>query len=210
MLLSVSFYDDDTGAPVNLAYITALSNPNGFTGNSWTITDGAISTTSATQFTIPGYPVGNQLSALSLVVGTGLAIAAGDPITITDTPTGKNTVVGYVTNYNSNTGALVVQVGFTFQFEIRRIGHRDQPGTGFGIGFDFGVLDETGPLLTASLGNGIFITDLGFILITIPEAQFKKLGASRTYSAALTCTDSVNTRQIFVAELPVLRGGVTN
>jgi hypothetical protein len=207
LLLTISLNDDDTGLPINLAGIT-LVNPNGFTGSSWKVTDGSIITSSTTPLTIPGYPIGSQLSTLSLTVGTNLGIKPGDPITIADN-TGLNTMTGYVVSYAS-TGALICQIGLTFQFEIRR-GRPGDAGTGYVTWYDFGVQNDQGPLLAAALGTGITITDVGFIQILLPEAQFKTLShGPTTYAAALTMTDSVNTRQIFLAQLPVFSGGVTN
>jgi hypothetical protein len=215
LLLSLSLFDDDTGQPIKLDGCTT-ANGLPFTASAWTVTDGTIVTTSATQLTIPVFPIGSQVSALALTVGTGLAINAGDPVTIKDTATGLNSMTGYVVSYASATGALVCQVGLTFQFEIRRGGPRNYGG-GFVPWFDFGTPDDLGPLISASLGNGITVIDVGYVQIFIPEAQFKTLGSGTfsgsttgTLNAAMTMTDSVSTRQIFLAELPVLYGGVTN
>ena len=221
-LFTMSFFDDDLNQPINLSGITlAPANANGYTGNSWTVTDGSIVTTSATSITIPGFPVGNQLTALSLTVGTNLAIAQGDPIKIVDTATGLNQMLGYVTSYSANTGALIAQIGVTFQFEIRRGGPRQTNTTGYVDFYDFGTPDDLGPLLKASLGSGISIIDVGFIQVLIPEATFRTLGSSPggpsqpsggsgTFTVGMTMTDSVNTRQVLIGNLPVLYGGVTN
>jgi hypothetical protein len=205
LLLGLS--DDDTGQAINLAGIT-LQNPNGFTGSTWTVKDGSIVTSSNTTITIPPYPIGNQLSTLALTVGTGLGILPGDAVTILD-PSGLNTMTGTVTSYVSATGALVCQIGMTYQFEIRGRGPRDLT-SGFTPWFDVGVENDEGPLLSASLGNGIMVVDVSFIQILIREAQFKTLSAARSYLASLTLTDGVNTRQVFIGQLPVLWGGVTN
>jgi hypothetical protein len=178
-----------------------------FTASSWNVTVGGIGTTSSTTLTIPAYPIGNQLLAVMLTVGIGLAIIPGAPITIAD-GTGLNTMSGYVTSYVSSTGVLVCQIGVSFQFEIRR-GKPNESGVGYVTWYDFGVQSDVGPLLSASLSSGIFITGLGQILITIPEAQFKQLNGDGTYVAALTYTDTVNTRQAFLAQLPIIQGGVT-
>lgn len=207
-LLTVSVFDDDTGAAVNLSGTTlAPANPNGFTGNNWTVTDGGILTNSTTQITIPSFPVGNQLSALSLTVGQNLGILAGDPIVIAD-PTGLNTMSGYVSSYAASTGALVCQIGLTFQFEIRSIG-RHHHSDGFSPFFDIGIAPDAAPILSASLGNGVSIIDLGFLQILLPEAQTRRL-RNKTYSASMTATDSVSTRQLFIGRLPEQYGGVTN
>jgi hypothetical protein len=206
LLISVSIFDDDTGNPVDLDGCTTASG-NAFTAAAWTVTDGTISTTSATSFTIPALPIGNQLSALNIVVGAGLGILQGDPIKIADTLTGLNFVLGTVTSYTPTNGQLVVQVGNTFQFEIRKGAPRND-GSGYLPWYDFGTPDQEGPLLSASLGNGVMITDLGYLQILIPESKFRQLNPT-TYSAALTIFDGVNTRQVFLANLPVLYGNVT-
>jgi hypothetical protein len=204
-LQTVAVFDDDLGTAV-LMDGTAVPGGQAFTASAWTVTDGAIVTTSATQITIPVYPIGNQLSALALTVGLNLAILPGDLVTIADTVTGKNTMRGYVTSYVPATGALVVQIGYTFDFEIRRRAAR-YDGSGYIPWYDFGVPDEYGPLISASLGNGILITDVGVLQILIPVSTFQRLRGG-TYSAAMICSDGVNTRQLFVGQLPVQWGGV--
>jgi hypothetical protein len=207
-LLPVAANDDMTGEPLNFAYITTATPGAAFTASSWNVTVGGIGTTSSSTLTIPAYPIGNQLLAFTLNVPGGLGIQPGMPITIADL-SGLNTMSGYVTSYNFVSGALVCQIGCSFQFEIRR-GKPNESGVGYVTWYDFGVQSDVGPLLSASLGNGIFITGLGNIQITIPESQFKQLNGDGTYVAALTFTDTVNTRQIFLAPLPVIQGGVTN
>jgi len=219
LLIPFAIWDDDLAVPINLHRTTlAPANLNGFTGNAWTVKDGAILTASTTSITIPALPMGNQISALALTVGTNLGILPGDPISIADTPTGLNSMLGYVTSYSPQTGALVCQIGLTFQFEIRRRGPLGNL-SGYVPFYDIGTPSDSGPLLSASLGNGILITDMGTIQIRIPEAQFRTLGnpgatqpsnSTGTYMAGLTCFDGADTRQLMIAELPVLYGGVTN
>lgn len=204
---TVGIYDDDTFQPINLHGITT-ANGQAFSGSSWTVTDGAIVTSSLTPITFPAFPIGNQLSALALTVGLGLAIKAGDPIVIQDQPTGLNFVRGFVTSYSAANGALVVQIGWTFQLEIRKLPPHWQPGLDYSAFYDFGIAMDQ-PVLNASLGNGITIIDVGIIQLFFPEATFKTL-FSGTYGMFLTMTDSVNTRQLFIGRLPVLWGGVTN
>jgi hypothetical protein len=79
-------------------------------------------------------------------------------------------MTGYVLTYVSTTGALVVQIGMTFEFEIRK-----QPRSGplsYGFGYSsypaLGTYDEATPEITASLANYISITDVGYLLINIP------------------------------------------
>jgi len=203
LLLPVSLVDDDLNTPINLSGTVGSG-----TFADWSVAAGAIATTSATTITIPAFPIGNQLSALTLTVGAGLAIMPGDPVTISDAATGKNTMAGYVTGYTVATGALVVQIGVTFQFEIRKGGPK-HAGSGYASWCEFGAADNIGPLLSASLGNGIFITDLGTIQIAVPERLVRRLDGG-TYLCGLTMTDSVNTRQLLIASLPIVRGGVTH
>lgn len=208
LILSMGIYDDDTFEPIDLVRASTATG-QAFTSNAWTVKDGAIVTTSATQLTIPAFPVNAQLSALALTVAPGLAIQGGDPITIADTATGKNTMSGYVLSYAIATGALVVQIGFTFQFEIRKVGPNWQPGAvGYTAWFDVGVSNQQ-PVIIGSLANYISIIDVGMLQIDIPESKMRALTAD-TYGCALTLTDSVSTRQIFLATLPILWGGVTN
>jgi hypothetical protein len=207
-LLTVSIFDDDTGDAIALSG-TSLAVPGDFTSAAWTVVDGAIVTTSTTSITIPDFPIGGQLAALALNVGIGLGILGGDPITIFDTLTGKNTMTGYVSSYVPSTGALVVQIGMTFQFEIRSQ-RRHGNSSGYSQLYDIGVApgESDGPILSASLGNGIAITDIGFLQIRIPEIQVRRM-RSKTYLASLTMTDSIDTRQVFIAKLPEQYGGVT-
>jgi len=214
LLLMISLFDDDTAQPIKLDGCTTF-NALPFTGAAWTVTDGAIVTASTTPLTIPVFPIGNQVSTLSLTIAKNLSINVGDPVTVKDTASGLNSMTGYVVSYAAATGALVCQIGLTYQFEIRRGGPRNYGG-GFVPWFDFGTPDDLGPLLSASLGNGITIIDVGMLQLLIPEATFKTLGSGTfsgtttgTLNAALTMTDSVNTRQVFLVQLPVLYGGVT-
>jgi hypothetical protein len=220
-LLTLALFDDDTLLPIDVSGITLANTGASFTASAWTVTDGAIITTSATAFTIPMFPVigANSLTALALTVGLNLAINPGDPIKITDTATGTNILIGYVTSYTPSSGALVVQVGWTFQFEIRSGGMRNQ-GNGYDVWWDWGVPDDLGPLLTASFSNGYFsLISNNVMQILIPEAIVKTLGgtsvfgnnnAPGTFKAALTGTDSINTRQFLIGTQAFYYGGVTN
>jgi hypothetical protein len=220
-LLTLSVFDDDTLLPVDMTGITLASTGSSFTAAAWTVTDGAIVTTSSASITIPTLPVtgANNLTALSLTVGTGLAIKQGDPIQIADTATGKNILNGYVVSYAATTGTLVVQIGWTFQFEIRRGGFRNV-GDGYQTWWDWGVPDDLGPLLSANFSNGyLSLVSNNIVQILIPEIVFKTLGGTSlfgtdsqpgTFRAAMTGTDSVNTRQFLSASQPIYHGGVTN
>jgi hypothetical protein len=128
-------------------------------------------------------------------------------------------MTGFITGYTAATGVLVCQIGWSFQFEIR-IAPPISGSMGYVPWYDLGVYPDYGPLISASLGNGISLIDVGYIQILIPEAQFKTLGNigvanqptdwGGTFRANLTMTNTQDTRQVFMAKLPVMSGGVTN
>jgi hypothetical protein len=204
-LLAVN--DDDTGDPINLTGIQMLANPNGFTGSNWTVTDGTIVTSSVTPFTVPGYPINDQLTAVALAVGLGLSILPGDAVTIADAG-GAATMIGYVTSYTPANGALVAQCGLMFQFEIRAEHPRHQLNTDYSSWYDFGFGPGNAPLISAALGTGLTIVDVGMLQINIPEITLRQLH-HRSYMAGLTATDGISTRQLLIARLPIQYGGVT-
>jgi hypothetical protein len=69
---------------------------------------------------------------------------------------------------------------------------------------------EAYPILTASLGNGIAILDVGYFQVVFPETKMRTLKAG-TYRVGCVASDGSDqgTRQLFVAQLPVIDGGVT-
>jgi len=212
-----SVFDDQTNQLINLTGTILASTASPFTSNAWTVVDGQIATSSSTPLTIPVPPIGAQLQAVTLTVDPNLGILPGDPIQIMDTATNNNQMLGYVTSYTAGTGTLVCQIGVSFQFEIRG----DSAGTysGYSANYDFGLPNDQGAILRATLGNGIMITDMGYFTISIPELQFRGIldipfnsqsnTVSRTLMASLTMTDSVSTRQLYIGRLPILFGGVT-
>ena len=207
LLLTVALFDDDTGDAIDLSGRT-LAAPGNFTGNAWTVTDGAIVTNSVSPLTIPDYPIGGELLAVALTVGVNLGILPNHPVTIAD-PTGKNTMTGYVQSYVPATGTLVVQIGFSYQFEIRRTGRHhgfdDDYAPFSGFNFD----DNGGAVISAALGSGLTLIDVGTLQILIPELSMRKLH-HHTYRASLTLADGApNTRQAFRARLPIVSGGVS-
>lgn len=206
LLQTIQIFDDDTGDPIKLDGCTTASGQP-FTGAAWTVRDGAIVTTSSTVMTIPVFPIVTaSLGALQLNVGVNLSIVAGDPITIADTPTGTNTMTGYVISYDPGTGTLVCQIGMVFRFEIRRLGPRSNvTGDAYVPWYDFGVQGEEFPLIVASLGQGISIVDIGVVQVRVPAAMFQRLRGG-TYSAAIAFSDSVDTRQVYIGSLPVIPG----
>jgi hypothetical protein len=205
---TVSVYDDDTGEPVNLSGITFLQNQNGFTGANWQITDGTLVAFSTTSFTVPGYPIQNQLLAVTLTVQSGLDILAADPITITDI-NGNATMVGYVTSYAANTGVLIAQIGLNFQFDISCPDRQRDQNCDYSqwYGWGGGAPHGEPAILSASLQGGLSMIDAGFLLVNIPAAILRQLRL-QTYLTAMIVSDSVNTRQVFLGELPILSGGI--
>ena len=208
LLLTVSLFDDDTGQPIKLDGCNTF-NTQPFTGSAWTVTDGAIVTSSTTPLTVPVFPLFSaSLLAMALTVAPSLAINPGDPIVIADTPTGLNTFTGYVTSYSFSTGILVVQIGMSFLFEIRRLVQSTYNNSGYETWYDFGVPDGCAPLLKATNGRGISIIDIGVIQILFPASMTQQLRGG-TYQTGLMMTDGVNTRQLFIGPLPVFQGSVS-
>lgn len=116
--------------------------------------------------------------------------------------------------FDDDTGQPIdmVALGWTFQFEIRRASPRNA-GSGYIDWYDFGTPDNCGPLISATLnapaGSGtIIIDDVGYMHVWIPESVMKSIGPG-TYQIGMTAFDGTNTKQLFIARLPVLAGGVT-
>jgi hypothetical protein len=207
LLRTVSLFDDLTGQPIDISGRT-LQFPGDFTSSSWKVVDnGAINTTSASTITVKDYPFGNQMQAIPLTVGLNLGILPGDPVTISDALTGLNTLTGYVTSYAPATGAMVVQIGAAFDFEMRA--HRDHNGDGYGPSWGVGSDGGVGPIIRAQLGSGITVIGTGVIQILIPAAQMFQLHRARTYNVALGMYLGPDTRQIFLGKQPVLYGGLS-
>ena len=205
LLLTVSLFDDDTGQPIKLDGCTTV-NTQPFTGSAWTVTDGAIVTTSTTPLTVPVFPLFSaSLLNMVLTVGINLSIVGGDPIVIADTATGLNTMSGYVISYSPSTGILVVQIGMAFLFEIRR--HRNHNFDGYSPWLEVGIAD-VGPILKATNGAGISIIDIGIIQVLIPASRMQQLHGG-TYQVGMIFSDGVNTRQISIGTLPVFQGVVS-
>jgi len=208
LLRTVSLFDDDTLEALDVSGRT-LAAPGDFTAAAWTVTSGTIVTASVTQLTIKDYPFGNEMQALALVVGLGLAILPGDPVTIADTATGLNTMTGYVTSYASATGAMVCQIGSAFAFEIRGTYGSNGYDGGFGRqSSQIGEYCDTGPIIAAQLGNGLTVIDIGIVEIRIPQSLMTKL-SHKTYGASMGMFDGADTRQLFIGKLPVLSGGLS-
>lgn len=206
-LRTVSLFDDDTGEALDVSGRT-LAAPGDFTAAAWTVTSGVVVTASVTPLTIKDYPFGNEMQALALTVGLGLAIAAGDPVTIADTATGLNTMTGYVTSYAPATGKMVCQIGSAFAFEIRGP-YPNSYDSGFGVqSSQIGEYCDAGPIISAQLGNMLTVIDIGIVEIRIPQTEMTKL-RHKTYGASMGMFDGADTRQLFVGKLPILSGGLS-
>lgn len=206
LLQTIELFDDDTGDPIKLDGCTTASGL-AYVGSQWTVTDGAIVTTSNTALAIPVFPITSAgQSALALTVGPQLNILAGDPITIADTPTRQNYMTGYVLSYDPNTGKMICQIGMIFRFEIRRLPpYARVTGDAYVPWYDLGTQGEDTALIAATLGNGISIVDLGTLQVRIPGLIFQQLQGG-TYSAALALSDGFDTRQVYIGQLPVIPG----
>ena len=210
---TVSLFDDDTGEAIDVSGRT-LAAPGDFTAANWVVTCGAVMTASVSQLTVKDYPIGNEMQALALTVGAGLAIAARSPVTIADAATGKNTMTGYVQSYAPSTGKMVVQIGYSFLLEIRTA-PQGGAGDGYGSSSFIGSDDLGVPILQASLGNGITVVDIGRLLVNIAANPAATLNTAklrhRTYNVGMTMFDGdADTRQIFVGRLPILNGYVSS
>lgn len=218
-LLTLSIFDDDTLNPIDLSGITLANTGTSFTSGSWTVVAGGIATNSSTSITIPTFPVTgtNNLIALGLTVGAGLAITPGQPVLIKDTLTGANSLNGFVQSYVSSTGMMIVQIGWAFQFEIRRGGARNV-GDGYQTWWDWGIPDDLGPLLQANFSNGyLSLISNNIVQILIPAVIVQTISGTSvfgsdqqpgTFKAAMIGSDSVNTRQFLTANQPFYFGGV--
>jgi hypothetical protein len=248
LLLTVALFDDDTGDALDFSGC-ARGQPGDFSSNLWQVTTGNYVSISTTALTIPDYPIGSELKAVTLTIAPNLPILPGETITIANLPAGTsvvgpmgpppnpyivesgatpyitedsqifppvtsagavgpNSMTGYVTSYTPATGAVVCQIGSTFQFELRQIKPTQSNRDGYSIWYDFGVYPDYGPLITLSLGSGLTMIGTGILQIRVPELTFRRL-THHSYRLGLTMTDSYDVRQVFVAQLPVQRGGVT-
>ena len=122
---------------------------------------------------------------------------------------GPNSMTGYIVSYAPQTGALVCQIGNTYQCEIRRLKREHNFDYAYTSSWDFyGGGGDDGPIITVALGAGLTLVDVGVLQIRVPELTFRKL-RHRTYGLSLTMTDSYDTRQVFIARLPLQSGGVS-
>lgn len=121
--------------------------------------------------------------------------------------TNRESFAPFIGIYDDADGSPVNLSGLTFQLEIRNSGL----GSGQFSGAPYFSDVPGAPLLTASLGNGITVVDIGVFQVVFSEIQMRGLRPG-TYSIACTVADgsAAGTRQLFIGRLPVLDGGVTN
>lgn len=207
LTLTLRFKDVDTSEFVNISGITGLPQTIGH----WVVRAGQnVITDTVSNITVPQFPYSTDMLAVAFVVPPGLAINAGSALSLTSLD-GATVLVGYVVSYNSMTGAVVGQIGMSFQFEIRvkfstrdfYDGYSSFPNAGIGTaGFP-------APLITASLGDGkIKYVENTVVQVQIPETDMRKLWLD-TFDCAMTMTDTQTQVQLFVGDLPVIGGGVS-
>ena len=110
---------------------------------------------------------------------------------------------------DTNDPVDMTALGWTFQFEIRRLPPYGSGAQWVGPWYD---TDLPAPLITLALGTGpdaVNVVDVGQGLIWVSETNMRKLH-HRTYRAALVGNDGTRAFQIFNATLPIDFGGVTN
>jgi hypothetical protein len=198
--------DYPIGAQLQSVALTVLPNMNFFPGDPVTIANLPGGAVVVGPIGPPPIPLLGEDGITYLVTeNSASTLTTGPPSAI---PVGPNTMTGYITSYAPATGALVCQIGSTFQFEIRPVKRGNDFDYGYSASWDFSGTYDDHPLITASLGNGLTMAGQGVLQVRIPELTFRKL-RHRTYAASLTMTDSYDTRQVFVARLPTQYGGVS-
>lgn len=195
----VKISDDQTGDPINL------------TNTSGQGTFGAWSVQIAE--TLSGVSIITATSTASLTIGNGtfddviaadLNIQPGQYVTYIAQASTTNWMQGQVNTYDSTTGAVnftIATVGI--ELEIRR-------AEGHGTNYMLGPYDWGAPILTASIGNGISIVDIGTFQIYFSETDFRSLSSGmHSIAATLASADGIDVVQLFLGRLPILSGRVT-
>jgi hypothetical protein len=204
----IGIYDSDLGTPIN------LTNTNG-TGlfSPWTV---------QTSATLYGSPIVTSASPTPLIIGNGvfndvipvgLAIVPGQYVTYTAQNALTNFMTGVVNSYNAATGAIQFTiVTVSIQLEIRRRkSNGGMWGDAYGPPGEIGGYDHSGPILKASIGNGITIVGVGIIQIYFSETSFRRLShGEHSVAATVASSDGIDVRQLFLGLLPVFDGNVSN
>lgn len=112
--------------------------------------------------------------------------------------------------FDDDTNDLIdmTALGWTFQFEIRRLPPHGSPGF-VGPYYDTSL---PAPLIVLALGTGVDavnVVDVGQGLIWASETNMRKL-RHRTYRVALFANDGTRQFAVFRGTLPIDCGGVTN
>lgn len=205
----IGVYDDATGDPINLTNTAGQG-----TFANWAVQIAAtlygaalLSTISQSSLTI-----GN--GTFAAVVPTGLAITPGQFVTFISQPSTTNWMQGQINTYDPDTGDITFTIAtVAIELEIRRVQRSgsDFRDSGYGANYMLGSYDWDQPILSASIGNGIEIVDLGIFQVYFSETQFRSLGSGmHSVAATLASADGVDVRQLFLGRLPVFSGAVTN
>lgn len=196
----IGVYDDATGDPIN------LSNTSGqgtFSAWSVQIANTLYGTPVITANSVNTLTIGN--GSFSDVIAPNLNIQPNQYVTYISQADTANWMQGQVTFYDSTTGAIDFTIAtVAIELEIRR-------AEGHGANYMLGPYDWGSPILTASIGNGISIVDVGVFQVYFSETDFRSLGSGmHSVAATLASADGVDVRQLFLGRLPVFAGRVTN
>lgn len=112
---------------------------------------------------------------------------------------------------DNDTGDPIDLTGVSIQLEIRRVRDHGSRSDGYGPNYSLGSYDSCGPILSASIGNGITVVGVGVFQIYFSETQFRSLSPGmHSINATLASADGIDVRQLFLGRLPIFAGGVTN
>src|SRR5260221_9388794 len=115
--------------------------------------------------------------------------------------------------YDDDTGDPLNLAGYTFTAEVRRKRIPRTDESGYTPNYDYGGVNDWGPMITLALGSGLTIIDLGQLQFNITLQQMRTLTGPEVYSFAISISNDGfvnNAQQIFVADLPVLYGALTS
>lgn len=128
-----------------------------------------------------------------------------------DAVTNRETWTQQFTLTDDDTGDLLDMTGYTIALELRRLGARANDQSGYGASYDYGGINDYGPVLQASIGSGITVDGTGAFTVQFTSTQMRTLWPD-TYSVACVIsgtTDGTEDMQLFLGRLPVLDGRIT-